>query len=171
MKNYKGLNSIEKTAAHPTVDSASRTHNSQWPSFTRWNDQISRLPFIGHWLLSLALVIAVPLVMTLVVEALRLYGLTIPLMLLACLPGVQLYWVSARRRLIDLDTNAHWVLLITPLVLVPLFAGYDSGMRAALSDPELGPTVNPTFGALLMLPAIVLHTVLMVRRGSRKPKA
>lgn len=137
---------------------------NQRPSFRRGSDPIDRLPFVAHWLLSVVLLIVVPLVMLQVVEAAGLFALLGPLMVLSIVPGTLLYVISARRRLIGMGARPQWLLLIVPFVLVSLANGYDGFMRATLPGAEMPPTLPPAV-SILMLPAMILHVVLMVRRG------
>jgi hypothetical protein len=143
---------------------------SQRPSFTRWNDPIARLPFIGHWLLSLLLLIAAPLVALWSIEALGLGHLFMPTLILACYPAIQFYSVSAHRRLLDLGAKPAWALLIIPFWAVSALNAYDGAMASLMPQSASGPTSNREIASLFLLPAVVLHFVLMLRRGMAKSK-
>lgn len=138
---------------------------NQRPSFSRGNDPIDRVPFIGHWLLSVLLVVAVPLVMLKLIEVAGLYALMGPLMLVSVVPGILLYVISARRRLVSMGARIGWLLLIVPFIFISLVNGYDGFMRGALPGQAMQPTLPPA-ASVLLLPAIILHVVLMVRRGN-----
>ena len=144
---------------------------NQRPSFTRWNDPIARLPFLGHWLLSLLVLIAVPFIAVWAGGALGLGQSLLPLLVLACVPAVQLYWVSARRRLLDMGANTSWILLIVPVWVVLGLNAYDGAMATILPTLANSPTISREVGSSLLLLAAMLHLVLMLRRGASKSKA
>ena len=89
---------------------------------------------------------------------------------IAFLPAVQLYWVSARRRLLDLGAKTGWLMLIAVFLAVCAFNALDGFMRTGMAGVN-APTLNPTVGGMLMLPAVILHFVLLLRRGSVEPQA
>ncbi len=66
---------------------------------------------------------------------------------------------------------AVWVLLVVPFVIVLLLNAYDGAMAAALPGIQRKPTIPGTIGSLLLVPGVVLHVVLMVRRGAAKHKS
>lgn len=146
----------------PSMGTSGERPPSQRPSFTRGNDPIARLPFIVHWLLSLLLLVATPVGTLHLIEAAGIYGMFVPLLLIAILPGTVLYWTSARRRLADLRMNMGWSLLIIPFVAASVLNGYDGAMGIPAQS-----TIPQPIGSLLLLPAVILHIVLMVRRGRR----
>jgi hypothetical protein len=137
---------------------------NQRPSFLRWNDPIDRLPFLAHWLLSLALVIVFPLAVLWLTEKAGLGAMMLPLTCLAFLPAVQLYWVSSRRRLLDMGAKTGWLMLIFLFLALSAFNALDGFMDTGMAGAN-GPTLNRTVGTLLMLPAVILHFVLLFRRG------
>ena len=144
---------------------------NQRPSFWRWNDPIARMPFLGHWLLSLMLLVALPLAVLWLAEALGLGSMLLPLALIALLPAVQLYCVSVRRRLIGMGAKTDWLLLTVLFLAVSAFNALDGVMRSGSIELEQTPIINPMVNALLLLPAVVLHFVLLLRRGAPKSQA
>ena len=137
---------------------------NQRPSFLRWNDPISRLPFLAHWLLSLVLFIILPLGMFWLSTKLGIGAVALLLTFIAFLPAVRLYWVSSRRRLLDIGAKTGWLMLIAVFLAVCAFNALDGFMDTGMAGAN-GPTLNRTVGALLMLPAVILHFVLLLRRG------
>lgn len=144
---------------------------NQRPSFLRWNDPIGRLAFLAHWLLSLILLIAPPLVVFWLGEVFRLGAMTLLLTVLALLPAVQLYCVSVRRRLLSMGAKPAWLMLVFLFLAVSAFNALDGAMRAGQAELVNTPTINPMINALLLLPAVVLHFVLLLRRGAPKSHA
>lgn len=139
---------------------------SQRPSFTRRDAPIARLPFIGHWLLSIVLLVALPVGMLKLVELTQSFGMFVFLMPFALWPGVHLYWISVQRRLLDIGANVQWAFLIIPFIIATLINAYD-GMMAILAGAQTQPTIPPMVSALLLLPAAAMHVALMVMRGTR----
>lgn len=137
---------------------------NQRPSFIRWNDPIARLPFLGHWLLSLLLLIVLPLAVFWLSTKLGIGAVALLLTFIAFLPAVQLYWVSSRRRLLDIGAKTGWLMLIAVFLAVCGFIALDSFMRTGMADAN-GPMINPIVNGLLLWPAIILHLALLLRRG------
>lgn len=143
---------------------------NQRPSLIRWNDPIARLALLAHWLLSLVLFIVLPLGVFWLSTKLGIGAVTLLLTFIAFLPAVQLYWVSSRRRLLDIGAKTGWLMLIALFLAVCAFNALDGFMRSGMAGAN-APTLNPTVGALLMFPAVILHFVLLLRRGSVKSQA
>lgn len=145
-------------------DSAIGSALNQRPSFTRWNDPIGRLAFLAHWLLSLALCIVLPFAVFWLSMKLAIGAVALLLTFIALLPAVHLYWVSSQRRLLDIGANEGWLILIFVFLAVCGFNALDSVMRSGMAGAN-APTINPIINGLLLWPAIVLHFVLLLRRG------
>lgn len=152
------------TSATPMLQPAP----NQRPSFLRWNDPIARLPFLAHWLLSLALLIVLPLAVFWLSTKLGLGAMALLLTCLAFLPAVQLYWVSSRRRLLDMGAKTGWLMLIFLFLALSGFNALDGFMRSGLPQAASGRIISREISSLLMLPAVVLHFVLQLRSGVAK---
>ena len=145
-----------------------QTAPNQRPSFSRWNDPIARLPFLAHWLLSLLLLIVLPIAMFWLTAKLGLGAMTLPLTCLAFLPAVQLYWVSSRRRLLDMGAKTGWLALIFLFLALSGFNALDGFMRSGLPQDANSRIISREISSFLMLPAVVLHFVLLLRSGVAK---
>lgn len=136
---------------------------NQRPTFFNWASPISRLPFAIHWLLSIALMIAV------FIGSMNLFGMRayhiLPLVL-AFLPGALIYFSAVRRRLRDLGRSGLWLILFPIGFLVHSYNFSIGGLSGAYGDlypdPE-GATKNIL--TLLMTPSMGFHFYLMFTPG------